>query len=122
MRALVTVGGFDFPEPSSYDANVATIVDSGRNVDGYVVGSIVRPDVAKISLSWRYLTVSQWSAILSCFSRSFYNSVTFFNPVTGDYDTRTMYVSDRPSAMFRRDPESGEVIGWTGCSLSLVEV
>lgn len=122
MRALVSVGGYDFPEPSTYEPNVATIVDTGRNVNGYVVGTIVRNDVAKISLSWRYLTVAEWSAVLSCFSRSFYNNVTFFNPVSGSYETRRMYVSDRPSAMFRRHPETGEVMGWTNCSLSLVEV
>lgn len=122
MRALVTVGGIDFPEPSTYEPNIATIVDSSRNIEGYVVGSVVRHDVAKISLSWRYLTVAQWSAVLSVFSRRFYNDVTFFNPVTGEYETRKMYVSDRPSAMFRRDPETGEVMGWTNCTLSLVEV
>lgn len=122
MQALVTVGGIEFPEPSTYEPNVATIVDTGRNVNGYVVGSIVRPDVAKISISWRFLTVEEWSMVLSCFSKSFYNNVTFFSPVSGQYETRRMYVSDRPSAMFRRDPDSGEVVGWTNCSLSLVEV
>ena len=122
MRALVTVGGIDFPEPSTYEPNIATIVDSSRNIEGYVVGSVVRHDVAKISLSWRYLTVAQWSAVLSVFSRRFYNDVTFFNPGAGGYETRKMYVSDRPSAMFRRDPETGEVMGWTNCTLSLVEV
>ncbi|MBQ8578611.1 MAG: hypothetical protein IJ449_11705 [Clostridia bacterium] len=122
MTALISAGGYDFPEPSTYDANISTIVDTGRNVNGYVVGSIVRSDVAKISVSWRYLTVEEWSAVLSVFSKSFYNNVTFFNPVSGGYDTRKMYVSDRPSAMFRRDPKTGEVVGWKDCSLSLVEV
>lgn len=122
MRALVTVGGVEFPEPSSYEPNIATIVDSGRNVDGYVVGTVIRSDVAKISLGWKYLTVAEWSAVLSAFQNRFYNDVTFFNPVLGDWETRRMYVSDRPSAMFRRHHETGEVMGWTNCSLSLVEV
>lgn len=122
MAALVSIGGFDFPEPSTYSATTSTIVDSARNVQGRVVGTVIRNDVAKIELSWKYLTAYQWAQILSLFTSSFYNDVTFLNQVTNRYDTRTMYVSDRNAAMWRRDPQTGEVMGYTGCSLALVEV
>jgi hypothetical protein len=122
MAALVTVAGNALPEPSEYTANTSTIVDSGRNVSGYVIGAVVRHDVAKVEMKWRYLTAAQWANILSLFNRSFYNSVTFYNQGTADYTTRNMYVSDRSAGMWRRDPFSGEVLGWTECSLSLVEV
>lgn len=122
MAALVTVAGYELPEPSEYSGNTSTIVDSARNVSGYVIGSVVRHDVAKVELKWRYLTAQQWAGILSLFNRRFYNSVTFYNQCTADYTTRNMYVSDRKSSMWRRDPFSGEVLGWTECSLSLVEV
>ena len=122
MAALVSIGGFDFPEPSTYTATTSTIVDSARNVSGYVVGSVIRSDVAKIELTWRYLTAQQWAQILSLFSNSFYNDVRFLNQVTNQYTTRTMYVSDRNAGMWRRDPQSGAVMGYTNCSLSLVEV
>ena len=56
MATLVSIGGFDFPEPSTYNATTSTIVDSARNVQGRVVGAVVRHDVAKIELSWKYLT------------------------------------------------------------------
>ena len=107
MAALVTIGGFQFPEPSSYTATTSTIVDSARNVSGYVVGSVVRSDVAKIEMSWKYLTAEQWATILSLFTNSFYNDVTFLNQATNRYTTRTMYVSDRNAAMWRRDPQTG---------------
>lgn len=122
MEALVSVGGYNFPEPSTYSAVTSTIVDSARNVNGFVVGAIVRSDVAKIELSWKYLTVQQWATILSLFNSSFYNSVRFFNQATGTYDVRTMYVSDRNAGMWRRDPNTGAIMGWTNCTLSLVEV
>ena len=122
MAALVSIGGFNFPEPSAYNGTTATIVDSARNVQGRVVGTVVRHDVAKVELSWKYLTAYQWSQILSLFSSSFYNEVTFLNQVTNSYDTRTMYVSDRNAAMWRRNPNTGEVMGYTNCSLSLIEV
>lgn len=122
MEALVSIGGYNLPEPSSYSAVTSTIVDSARNVQGVVVGSVVRSDVAKIELSWKYLTAQQWATILSLFTDNFYNDVRFLNQTTNTYDVRTMYVSDRTSAMWRRHPESGEVMGYTNCSLSLVEV
>jgi hypothetical protein len=122
MAALVTVAGMELPEPSEYTGNTSTIVDSARNVSGYVIGSVVRHDVAKVELKWRYLTAGQWATVLSLFNRSFYNDVTFFNQATADYTTRQMYVSDRKAGMWRRNPLTGEVMGWTDCSLSLVEV
>lgn len=126
MRALVTVGGYEFPEPSTYEGNTATLVDSGRNVQGYTVGAVIRDDVAKVTLSWRYLTVQQWAEVNQCFSEKhggkFYNNVTFFDQTAGDYVTRKMYVSDRKAGAFRRDPQSGELLGWLNPSLSLVEV
>ena len=122
MTALVTVAGFSVPEPSAYSGTTSTIVDSARNVNGYVIGSVVRSDVAKVELSWKCLTAQQWASVLSLFTNNFYNSVTFFNQATGEYTTRQMYVSDRKAGMWRRHQETGEVMGWTNCSLSLVEV
>ena len=122
MEALVTIGGYELPEPSSYNAVTSTIVDSGRNVEGKVVGSVVRSDVAKIELSWKYLTAQQWANVLSLFTDSFYNEVRFMNQATNNYDVRKMYVSDRSAGMWRRHPATGEIMGYTNCSLSLVEV
>lgn len=122
MAALVTVAGYELPEPSEYSANTSTLVDSARNVSGYVIGSVVRSDVAKVELKWRYLTAQQWANVLSLFTNNFYNSVTFYNQATASYTTRQMYVSDRKAGMWRRHPETLEVMGWTECSLSLVEV
>ena len=122
MEALVTVGGYSFPEPSEYSAITSTIVDSARNVQGRVVGSVVRSDVAKIEMSWKYLTVEQWARILSLFNSSFYNDVRYFSQTAGGYEVRTFYVSDRNARAWRRHPSTGEVMGWLDCSLSLVEV
>ena len=122
MEALITIGGYDLPEPSTYEAVTSTIVDSARNVAGYVVGSVVRSDVAKVSLTWRYLTAEQWARILSLFTNSFYNDVRFLNQATNSYEVRNMYVSDRNASMWRRHPETGAIMGYTNCSLSLVEV
>lgn len=123
---LVTVGSTPLPEPSAYSAYTSTVVDSARNVEGYMVGAVVRDDIAKIEIKWNYLTAEQWSDILKLFTISqggaFINDVTFFNQTVGDYDTRRMYVSDRMAGMWRRNPATGVIEGFTTCSLSLVEV
>ena len=126
FRALVTVGDYDFPEPSTYNANTSTLVDSGRNVQGKMVGSVIRDDVAKIEISWRYLTVQDWARIQQCFRQSaggkFINLVTFFDQSVGGWVTKEMYISDRKASVFRRDPNTGDLLGWVEPSLSLIEV
>lgn len=125
-NALVTVRGVQLPEPSTYNAHTSTIVDSARNVQGKMIGAVVRDDVAKVELSWRYLPVEEWARIGKLFKTasggSFINPVTFFDQTEGAYVTREMYCSDRNSGMWRRDPNTGAVMGWTDCRVSFVEV
>ena len=126
INDLVTVAGVALPEPSTYTGNTSTLVDSARNVDGVMIGSVIRDDVAKVELQWRYLTVQQWAMINKLFKQSaggaFINSVRFFDQSAGTYITRQMYVGDRSAGMWRRDPKTGAVMGWTDCKLSLIEV
>lgn len=126
FKALVRVAGLDLPEPSTYSGNTSTLVDSGRNVQGELIASVIREDVAKVEMSWNYLTAQQWATINKKFAGkhggSFFNDVTFYDQTSGDWVTRKMYVSDRNAGMWRRDPRNGNILGWTGCKLSLIEV
>ena len=123
-RPLVKVGDFIFPEPSSYSANTSTLVDSSRNVEGVFIGSVIRTNISKIEISWKYLTVEQWAKILQCFNGkdNFTNLVEFFDQSVGGWVQKEMYVNDRKAGMWRRNPETGDVMGWTDCSLSLIQV
>ena len=126
-KALVTIGTSDLPTPSSYVGLTSTIVDSGRNTEGVMIGAVIREDVGKVEMSWNYLTVAQWSAILKKFSSvhggSFSQNVTFFDQVRADWITREMYVSDRTSAgSIQLDPITGAPRGWKNPKLSLIEV
>lgn len=139
MANLITIGGFVVPTPSKYTANTATIVNSARNADGYMTGSVIRDDVAKISMSWNFITTADWASLLQLFDPKygavsnkgkFTRSVTFFNQVSNALDTRTMYVSDRNADSFLLyhdyDAPSADWIGlpkgYTDASLSLIEV
>ena len=125
MTPMVSIGNFDFPEPSTYSATTSTIVDSGRNVEGYVIGAVIRDDIAKIECSWNYISAQDWANILAQFSParggSFYNDVTFFLQDTNSWVTREMYVSDRTASVFLRNKD-GSIKGYQNVSLSLVEV
>ena len=123
-KALVSVAGYDFPEPSAYSANTSTLVDSGRNVEGLMVGSVIRDDISKIEMSWKYLTIEQWANILKCFTGKdkFVNEVYFFDQTIGDWTTKKMYCNDRKAGMWRRDATTGDVLGWTDCSIALIQV
>lgn len=125
MRALVSIAGHDIPEPSTYTSTTSTVVDSARNVQSVFIGSVVRDDMAKIEMSWRFISVREWAEILSLFSikrgGSFVNPVTFFCQDTGEWETREMYVNDRKAEVFKRNPD-GSVAGYIGASLHLIEV
>lgn len=125
MRALVSIGGEPVPAPSFYNATCSTVVDDGRNVKGEYIGSVIREDVAKVELSWRYISAEDWAGILQRFLKkyggSFVNPVTFLNQVTNSWETRNMYVSDRTAGMYMRNPD-GSVRGYTDARIALVEV
>lgn len=125
MRALVSVAGTDLPDPSVYSGTASTVVDSGRNVDGYWIGAVIRDSMAKVEMSWKFLTVQQWAAISGLFDSSrggsFTNPVTFFCTDTGDWETRTMYPGDRRAGIFLRNSD-GSIRGLTNCTVNLIEV
>ena len=125
MTPMISIGNFAFPEPSAYSSTTSTIVDSGRNVEGYVIGSVIRDDVAKIECTWNFISAQDWANILAQFSIArggkFYNNVTFFLQDTNSWVTREMYVNDRKASVFLRNKD-GSIRGYTGASLALIEV
>lgn len=126
-KNLITIAGIALPQPSDYTGRTADVVDTARNVQAVMVGAVLRYDVAKVEASWRYLTAEQWATILKLFNPtyggSFTNQVEFYNQTTATWETRTMYVGDRTSGgAFMCDKDTGQVLGWKGPKLSLIEV
>lgn len=125
MRPLVTIAGHPIPDSSDYNATSSDVVDSGRNTQAEWVGSVVREDMAKAEMVWKYISAEDWSYILKLFiskyGGSFVNEVTFFSQTTNDWETRKMYPSDRTAGMFLRRAD-GSVRGYLGARLALIEV
>lgn len=142
MMNLVTIQplvlgaeAFVVKTPSEYIGNTATIVDSARSTNGYMIGTVIRNGVAKIQLKWNFITAEEWAEMLMQFEPeyggAFVRSVTFFNQTTGRMETREMYVSDRTSAgsfllhnqETTNDPDKiGLPRGYLNASLSLIEI
>lgn len=125
MKALVTIAGHDIPDSSTYSGTVSTVVDSGRNTEGVMVGAVIRENIGKVEMTWNFLTIDKWAEICALFDSTrggaFINTVEFFCPDMGGWVQREMYVNDRKAGIFMRKP-NGDIKGLTGCSLNLIEV
>src|SRR3712207_319029 len=94
--AFLAINGHELPPcKRGVSITVSTIVNSGRNANGEVVGQKVGRDQYKIDgLQWPWLTAEQWENILRLVSPFFFN-VTFSDPVTNRLKTILMYCGDR---------------------------
>lgn len=124
-KPLITINGYELPCPSSYNATISTIVDSGRNVNGKVVGSVVRENVAAVDAVFNYMPVKKWAEILQQFDAgydgSFYAKVRFYHPTSNSWKTAKMYVGDRTTDGLHLLDKNGYPQAWLGTKLSLVE-
>lgn len=125
MRPLVTVGNTQLPDASEYNCTTSTVVDSARNVQGIMVGAVIRSGIVKAELKYRFLTAETWAEILALFDEKsggkFINEVTLLNQTTNKWETHNLYCSDRTAGLFlRRD--DGSIVGYKDCRVSLIEV
>lgn len=122
---LLKVGNYKVPRISEYNQTTSTIVDSGRNVKGVVVGGVVRENVAAVDVSFNYISCDVWSNILKQFDSnyggSFYQWVTFFDQVSKTTSKRKMYVGDRTTGGLHILDRKGNPKAWLNAKLSLVE-
>lgn len=125
MTPLVMIGDYVVPEPSEYVGTTATVVDSARNAEGYMIGAVIRDDIGKAQCKWRYITAEDWATLLSKFSSAkggnFTNMVTFYCQDSNSWETREMYVGDRSAKIFKRNKD-GSIAGWLDASISFIEV
>lgn len=121
-RGAVKIAGRDIPNPDqdSFKQSVMTLVNSGRNADGQVIGQKIGRDQSKIELSWAWLTSDEWSEILKIFETSFFNTVSYTDMVTNQTITREMYVGDRSATPFCNNG-SNQPTHYRDCKLNLID-
>lgn len=118
----LAINGVSIPYPKrGVKATVVTVVDSGRNADGVVVGQRIGRDQYKIdTLEWPYLTAAEWSQILQLVS-NFYFNVTFYDPVSNGLKTLKMYCGDRSAEPYWVDG-NGKPTHYINCKMNLIDV
>ena len=119
--AYIAINGYELP-PSKRGVSivVTTVVNSGRNANGAVVGQKVGRDQYKIDgLEWPFLTAAQWSKILGILNNLFVD-VTFSDPVTNKRKTIKMYCGDRTAQPYWVD-SNGKPTHYKDCKVNLID-
>lgn len=129
VRPSGSSGNYTFlPAPSTYKMTSSTLVDSARNSEGVVVGNVIRSGVRKVELSWNFLTQEQYTLIASFFDTNFFFECYYYDTITGQMETKQMYVGDRVSdsaqivASYDSNGNITKINGYANVSLSLIEV
>lgn len=119
--AYLAINGYELPPcKRGVSVIVTTVVDSGRDANGAVVGQRVGRDQYKIDgLEWAWLTAAQWQSILSAMSNFFFN-VTFKDPVSNGTKTVKMYCGDRQAEPYWID-SNGNPTYYTNCKVNLID-
>lgn len=121
MASYLKINGQEIPYPKrGVSAVVSTVVDSGRNLNGVVVGQRIGRDQYKIdSLEWPYLTAEEWSRILQLIS-GFYFDLTFYDPVTNSAKTIKAYCGDRHAEPYWVD-KYGKPTHYVNCKVNFID-
>lgn len=119
--AYLEINGYELPPcKRGVSVVVTTVVDSGRDANGAVVGQRVGRDQYKIDgLEWSWLTAAQWEKILSIMNNFFFH-VTFNDPVSGGRKTIEMYCGDRTGEPYYVD-SSGTPTHYRDCKVNLID-
>lgn len=119
--SYIEINGYKLPPPKRGVSVVAiTVVDSGRNANGVIVGQKIGRSQYKIDgLEWPWLSAKEWSNILKVLDNFFVN-VTFVEPVTNLPKTIKMYPGDRTAEPYWLN-ESGSPTHYTNCKVNLID-
>lgn len=119
--AYLAINGYELPPcKRGVSIVVTTIVDSGRNANGAVVGQRVGRDQYKIDgLEWSWLSAEQWQTLLELLSEFFFY-VTFKDPVTNADKTIKMYCGDRTGEPYFVD-DDGNPMFYRDCKCNLID-
>lgn len=119
--SYLAINGYELPPcDRGVKVVVSTLVNSGRDANGAVVGQRIGRDQYKIdSLVWSYLEAEQWERILQAVSNFFFY-VTFHDPVTNNLKTVKMYCGDRSGEPYWVD-SNGKPTAYINCKVNLID-
>lgn len=117
--AILTIGSTAVANPATFVVERFDLSseETGRTQAGKAIKDIIARKT-KLNMTWNTLTWAQASTLLTAIESSIYLSVTYPDPRTGTYLTKTMYVGDRssPALMLVSGKEY-----WGGIAFNLIE-
>lgn len=118
---MIKINGVDLPAtPSSFrviSQDLDSAEGSGRTADGRQYRDRIRAGVRKLEFGFGILTWQQISTIYQLMENEYFD-VTYPDPYSGQYETRTFQVGDRDAAFA---VSRGNEILWAGLKFNLVE-
>ena len=115
--SMVTIGGVDVPDPSSWEWTEQDVSgsDAGRDETGLMHKDTICQK-ASLALAWAALTPAQARTVIGALKSSEYLTVRFRDPATAADVTKTMYAGNR-TAKIAQWWSGGERFSSVGCTL-----
>lgn len=122
MAAIITVNGKEFPAPQrGLEFIVSTLVNSGRNANGEVIGQVVGRNQNKLNnLVWPWLDAQTWADMLQAFN-DFFVIVRFPDMTTNTWKTLKMYPGDRSAEPYWIDPKTKMPTYYINCKVNIID-
>ena len=114
---MLKVNGVAIATPKVYEPSIEDLDgETNRNANG----DLIRDRIAvkrKLNCEWPPLTFDECSKLLNAVSDVFFN-VYYPDPMTGNFETKRMYVGDRSvPALYMKD---GKML-WKGLKMNFIE-
>ena len=90
-----------FPITSSYKTTASNIVSSARNSQAKFVGSAVRMGLRRIDISWRVLSLADYSKMAKFYNTYLTFFVYYYDQDDNEWQVREMYVDNRVADAFK---------------------
>lgn len=85
----------EFPISSTYQTTASNVVDSSRNSKAVLIASPVRMGVRRIDVSYRVISISDYSKLAKFFNTNFLFYAYYFDQDDKEWQARQVYVNDR---------------------------
>ena len=95
MALTLTIAGSIVKAPSSCEIQVIDIVSEAKRTVGGNLSCTRLNTKRKLVCKWNLLTAAEWTQILNLIATTFFFSITYTDPLTNGYVTKTVYAGDR---------------------------
>lgn len=108
------------PQTMAINYDSLASADSGRTDDGVMHITFIRGKLVKLDITMPPADAHQYATLINTVQGAVNLPVTFYNPITGNVDTKNMYCSNSKADWYSGVITSNGIL--TGLSFSLIEM